>query len=134
MYTSLLLACSYDLGEIFDPKQASGSVNVNKEFKSTSYLFIFISVKEGCPSKDELEELSLSIADSWESLARRLEFSEGDITGFDKNNQDYKKKALKMLFEWKKKYASNATYEALHSALCHQFVKRTDLAEEFCCC
>ena len=134
MYTSLLLACSQDLGEIFDPKQASGSVNVNEEFKSTSYSFIFISVKEGCPSKDELEKLSLSIGDSWESVARRLEFSEGDITGFDKNNQEYQKKALKMLFGWEKKYGSNATYEALHSALCHQFVKRTDLAEEFCCC
>ena len=45
-----------------------------------------------------------------------------------------KKKALKMLFEWKQNNASDATYKVLHSALCHEFVKRRDLAEEFCCC
>ena len=109
------------------------SGNMNKEFKSASYSFIFISVKEGCPTRDELEKLSLSIGSSWESLARRLEFSEGDITGFYKDNEKKKKKALKMLFRWKEKYASDATYKFLHFALCHEFVKRRDLAEEFCC-
>ena len=129
------MARTHDLGKILTPKQASCLVNtLNEEFKSTSCPFIFISVKGGCPSNDELEELSLSIGDSWESLARRLGFTEGDITGFDKNNQEYQKKALKMLFEWKKNHGSDSTYEVLHSALCHQFVKRTDLAEEFCCC
>ena len=94
-----------------------------------------ISVKEGCPSKDELEKLSLRIGKSWESLARRLGFSdEGDITRFHKNNEEYEKKALKMLFEWKQNNASDATYKVLYSALCHEFVKRRDLAEEFCCC
>jgi len=93
------------------------------------------AVKEGCPSKDELEKLSLRIGKSWESLARRLGFSdEGDITRFHKNNEEYEKKALKMLFEWKQNNASDATYKVLHSALCHEFVKRRDLAEEFCCC
>ena len=38
-----------------------------------------------------------------------------------------------MLFEWKEKYASEATYKALHFALCHEFVKRKGLAEKFCC-
>ena len=99
-----------------------------------NFLFIyFISVKEGCPSKDELEKLSSSIGNSWESLARRLKFSDEDIIGFDKDNQEYKKKPLKMLFEWKDKYGSDATYKVLHSALCHEFVKRKGLAEKFCC-
>lgn len=75
----------------------------------------------------------MSIGNSWERLARRLKFSDEDITGFDKDNQEYKKKALKMLFEWKEKYASEATYKALHFALCHEFVKRRGLAEKFCC-
>ena len=121
------------LVENFDPKQVFLSVNMNKEFKSASYSFIFISVKEGCPSRDELEELSLSIASSWESLARRLKFSDEDITGFHKDNEEYQKKALKMLFGWKEKYASDATYKVLHFALCHEFVKRRGLAEKFCC-
>lgn len=117
------------------PKQACHSVNrLNEEFKSTSHSFIFISVKEGCPSDDELEELSLSIGNSWESLARRLGFSKGDITGFQKNNEEYQKKALEMLFGWKENNGSNATYKVLHFALCHRFVKRRDLAEELCCC
>ena len=93
-----------------------------------------VSVKEGCPSKDELEMLSRRIGNSWESLARRLGFSDEDITCFDENNKEYQKKALKMLFAWKQKNASKATYQVLHSALCHDFVQRRDLAEEFCCC
>ena len=130
----MLLACTNDYGVILDPKQASCSVNMKEVFKLTSYSFNFISVKDGCPSYDELEKLSLAIGNSWESLARRLGFSDGDITSFHKNNEEYEKKALKMLFGWKENNASNATYKVLHSALCHQFVKRRDLAEEFCCC
>ena len=106
---------------------------MNKEFKSTSYSFTFFSVQEGCPSRDELEELSLSIGSSWESLARRLKFSDEDISGFHKNNEEHQKKALKMLFGWQGKYASDTTYKVLHFALCHEFVERRDLAEKFCC-
>ena len=40
---------------------------------------------------------------SWEKLARRLGFHEGEITGFHKNNEEYSKKALKMLFGGNKK-------------------------------
>ena len=134
MCNSLLLACTHDLGEILVPMQASRSVStLNVELKCTTYLFIFISVKEGCPSYDELEELSLIIGSSWESLARRFEFNQGDITGFHENNVEYQKKALKMLFSWKEKYASDATYKVLHSALCHKFVNRKDLAQKICC-
>ena len=77
--------------------------------------------------------LSRSIGNSWESLARRLKFSNGDIIGFDKNNEEYQKKALKMLFRWKERDASDATYKVLHLALDHKCVQRRDLAEEFCC-
>jgi len=109
-------------------------VNMNEVFKLTSYSFVFISVKDGCPTRDELEKLSQKVGDSWESLARRLEFSDEDITGFVEDNRRYKQKALKMLLEWKKNNGSDATYKVLHSALCHELVKRKDLAEEFCCC
>jgi len=119
---------------ILDRKQASRSFNTNEVFKLTSYSFLFISVKEGCPTWDELEKLSLNVGDSWERLGRRLGFSDEDITGFDEDNRKYQKKALKMLFEWKKNNGPEATYKVLHSALCHEFVKRKDLAGEFCCC
>jgi len=107
---------------------------MNEVFKLTSYSFVFISVKDGCPTRDELEKLSQKVGDSWENLARRLGFSVEDITGFDEDNKKYQTKPLKMLFEWKKNNGSEATYRVLHSALCHEFVKRKDLAEEFCCC
>ncbi|KAL9978787.1 hypothetical protein ACROYT_G016347 [Oculina patagonica] len=90
-------------------------------------------VKEGSPSEDELEKLSLRLGNSWEKLGRRLRFHEGEMTGFHKNNEEYDKKALSMLFEWKKKMGSDATYEVLRAALCHELVNRRDLAEEFCC-
>ena len=106
---------------------------MSEEVQSTCYSFISISVKEGCPSEDELEKLSLSIGSAWERLARRLGFRKGDTTGFDKDNEEYQKKALKMLFGWKEKYASDATYKVLHFALCHEFVNRRDLAENICC-
>ena len=77
--------------------------------------------------------LSRSIGNSWDGLARRLKFSERDIIGFDKDNDEYQKKALKMLFKWKEKYASYATYKVLYLALDHEFVERRDLAEKFCC-
>lgn len=115
-------------------KQASLLVNMNEMFKLTPYSFVFISVKEGSPTLDELEKLSLKVGNSWDGLARRLGFSDEDITGFDEDNREYQKKALKMLFGWKKSNGSDATYKVLHSALCHEFVKRKDLAEAFCCC
>ena len=109
-------------------------VNMNEVFKLTSYSFVFISVKEGCPTRDELEKLSLKVGDSWESLARRLEFSDEDITGFDEDNKKYQTKPLKMLLRWRKNNGSDATYKVLYSALRHELVKRKDLAQEFCCC
>lgn len=42
-------------------------------------------------------------------------------------------KAYKMLIRWKEDNTSKATYKVMYNALCHNFVKRRDLAEEFCC-
>lgn len=79
-----------------------------------------------------MERLSLRLGASWEKLGRRLGFHDGEMTGFHKNNEEYDKKALSMLFAWKDEKGPDATYEVLHAALCHEFVKRRDLAEEFC--
>ena len=96
--------------------------------------FVGISAqKDGEPSEYELEELSEMLEDSWEKLARRLGFHEGEIIGFHKDNEEYSKKALKMLFRWKQKQGREATYSVLYDALCHKLVGRRDLAEEFCC-
>lgn len=81
---------------------------------------------------DVLEGLSEEIADAWEKLARRLGFKDSDITGFHKNNEEYAKKAYKMLKKWKEKLDLDATYDVLHQALCHKFVARKDLANKFC--
>ena len=67
---------------------------------------------------------------SWEPLARRLGFNAGEIKGFDKDNEGLAEKALDMLFTWKQKKGSDATYSVLYAALSHEFVGRKDLAEE----
>ncbi|XP_068721352.1 uncharacterized protein [Montipora capricornis] len=81
------------------------------------------------PSRERLEWLSKNLT-SWEPLARRLGFSEGDIKGFDEDNKGWAKKSLSMLLKWKEKNGSDASYAALNAALSHEFVARKDLAEE----
>ena len=101
-----------------------------------NFLFVvgILDLTEGSPSWDELEELSEMLGDSWEKLARRLNFHEAQITGFCKDNEGFAKKALKMLFSWKQRDGSTAaTYRVLYDALCHKVVGRKDLAETFCC-
>ena len=74
----------------------------------------------------------MELVTCWEAVARRLEFKDAEIFALDRENQEYSKKALRMLLTWKEKYGSKATYRVLHDALCHEFVNRKDLAEEFC--
>ncbi|XP_068704314.1 uncharacterized protein [Montipora foliosa] len=81
------------------------------------------------PSPERLEWLSMNLT-SWKPLARRLGFSEGEIKGFDKDDEELAGKALSMLFRWKQKKGSDATYAVLCAALSHKFVGRKDLAEE----
>ena len=76
----------------------------------------------------------MELGDAWEPIARRLKFKEAEITAFYKDNQEYAKKALKMLFKWTQRDGCNATYRVLHAALSHKsLVGRRDLAEKFCC-
>ncbi|XP_068705821.1 uncharacterized protein [Montipora foliosa] len=81
------------------------------------------------PSRERLEWLSMKLT-LWEPLARRLGFSEGQIIGFHKDNEEWAKKALSMLLRWKQKKGSDATYAVLCAALSHELVGRKDLAEE----
>ena len=91
-----------------------------------------MKVKDGAPDSYVLEGLSTRLGDSWETLGRRLNFHDAEMTGFDDENKKLAKKAFCMLRAWREKYSSQATYQVLYDALCHGFVNRRDLAEEFC--
>ena len=90
-------------------------------------------MKEGCPSDDELEELSEEIGGTWMKLGHRLDLRKSKLTGFHKGHEGTRKKAYAMLLEWKKTGASNATYRVLYEALSHKCVSRKDLAMKICC-
>ena len=94
--------------------------------------FLGAAVKEGIPSNDDLELLSVKV-EKWKTLGRRLKFEEAELTAFDKENDRLSEKAFAMLLEWKQKNASKATYRCLYNALCHELMNRKDLAEKFCC-
>jgi len=101
--------------------------------KQTKLLTTDHTIKKGGPSLEELEDLAGCIAEAWKTLGRRLKFDESQLTGFHKENEEYSEKAYKMLLAWKQINASAATYRVLHDALCHNLVRRRDLAEKFCC-
>ena len=82
-------------------------------------------------SDDELEHLSVKIG-KWKPLARRLRFLAVEIEAFDNENIRFSEKVYSMLISWKRRDGSGATYRALYDALCHEFVNRKDVAEEFC--
>ena len=90
-------------------------------------------MKKGCPTDDELEDLSEKLSDHWMKLGRRLNFSPAGLQEFDKGHEKISEKAFAMLTAWKQKYGSDATYRVLNKALRDIRVKRTDLAQEFCC-
>ena len=98
------------------------------------FLLTITAVKEGSPSNSELEYLAGMIAEKWRPLGRRLGFEEWELTGFDKDKQEYTEKAYAMLLAWKqRKGREEATYQVLKEALCDEtLVGRTDLAEKFC--
>ena len=89
-------------------------------------------MKDGIPSDDELERLSIRIK-KWKSLGRRLKFGEAALKGFHKDNEEWSEKAYAMLIAWKERKGSAATYQVLYDALCHELVNRVDLAQQFCC-
>lgn len=92
-----------------------------------------IAVKAENPSEDKLEELSTELGDKWEKLGRRLGFKQSTLTAFHRQNESLSDKALQMLFSWKKREGSNATYQVLYDALSHDLVGCTSLAEDYCC-
>ena len=61
------------------------------------------------------------------SLGRRLQFEEPQLTEFDKDNEAWSEKALAMLMTWKERDGSDATYQVLHDALCHEYVEPGEL-------
>ena len=97
------------------------------------FIITIIAAKPGKPSNDELEELSHKLGDKWNKLGRRLGFEQAALTGFHKENESFVEKAYRMLMAWKGREGSNATYQVLYDALCHEFVGLRDLAEKFCC-
>ena len=94
--------------------------------------FLGAAVKEGVPTDEDLERLSVKI-EKWKPLGRRLKIEEAELTALGKDNEEWSEKALAMLIKWKGKKGSKATYRCLYDALCHDLVNRKDLAEEFCC-
>ena len=89
--------------------------------------------KDGEPSGEELEYLSLQLAGKWKTLGRRLGFSQDAIANLDEANKELAAKAFEMLLAWKQKEGRKATYTVLYNALCHELVKCRGLAEQFCC-
>ena len=75
----------------------------------------------------------MELGNSWKPVARRLKFKDAEVTAIHKDNEEYAEKALKMLFRWKRRDGSEATYRVLQAALSHKLVGRKDLAETFCC-
>ena len=91
-------------------------------------VFMFL-VKQGVPRNEDLEQLSLQLAEEWKELGRRLGIGEATLTAFDFDHMNKLDKIYNMLQHWKRSNGSAATYTVLHDALSHQFVNRTDLAE-----
>ena len=94
--------------------------------------FLGAAVKEGIPSDDDLELLSVKV-EKWKKLGRRLKLEDAQLTALHQENEELSEKVFAMLIKWKQKNASDATYRCLYDALCHVLVNRKDLAEEFCC-
>ena len=57
----------------------------------------------------------MELGNSREPVARRLKFKDAKVTAIHKNIRNTLKKALKMLFQWKKRGAFKANYRVLHA-------------------
>ena len=90
------------------------------------------NIKVGQPTNDELELLSMEL-EEWKPLGRQLGFEGGDLTAVHKDNEEWSSKIFEMLKEWKQWKGKGATYSVLYDALCYTTVRRTDLAQKFCC-
>ena len=89
--------------------------------------FLWAAVKEGIPSNDELEHLSVEV-DDWGKLGRRLGFTPAELTALHKDKEKWSEKAFAMLMKWKEKKASSATYRCLYDALSHELMNRREMS------
>ena len=97
------------------------------------YCVLSDAVKEGSPENDDLERLGNKVINVWKQLGRRLfEGAEEVVDAIDKDYHNIREEAYQMLKKWKEAKGTGATFQVLHDALCHDFVQRKDLAEEFC--
>ena len=71
----------------------------------------------------------MKIEGKWRKLGRRLGITDESL---DEIGQKQPEKGYRMLKQWKQEKGCEATYKVLSKALAHGFVKRRDLAEEFC--
>ena len=94
---------------------------------------MYVAVKQGCPSEEELQLLAKELADDWKNLASRLNFKRAEIIAFHRQNEKLADKAEEMLLDWQKRNNTQATYQVLYDALCHELVQNRLLAEKFCC-
>ena len=99
-----------------------------------TFLSILVGKKlqEGTLCRGDHQGLSKSITIDWKNLGRQLGILEEDLDSIDKERDNLYEKAYQMLRLWKENNASDATYRVLCQALCHEYLKRRDLAERFC--
>ena len=64
--------------------------------------FLGAAVKEGIPSDEDLERLSVKV-EKWKPLARRLKLEAAELEALHKDNEEWSEKALAMLIKWKRK-------------------------------
>lgn len=95
-------------------------------------LFLFKEIRDGEVTRDDLEGLSKDVGTSWKALARRFNFSEAEIDGFDHVCKELRDKCYGMLCAWKRREGSKATYNVVYKALCHKYVECNGLAEKYC--
>ena len=99
-----------------------------------SLSFLGTILKEYTVITDDLERLSLSVGNNWVSLGRRLNIDQAmlDSIQIDPRWPGLAEKAFQMLLFWRKANGSDATYQVLCLALCHEFVSCRGLAEKIC--
>lgn len=87
------------------------------------------NLRERCKEED-LKELSLHVAGSWETLAQHLNLSKADIEDIGAERSEHTMKVLHALQKWKTKYAFKANFESLVDT----FLKLGDaeMAEKVC--
>ncbi|KAL9965599.1 hypothetical protein ACROYT_G029421 [Oculina patagonica] len=112
-------------------RKSSSPVSSSKPVKQSSSSSDY-RVKDGNPEYDDLEGLANKILGNWKALGRRL-LGNHEVVAIDVNKMECFDKAYEMLTQWKRSKGSEATFLVLYNALCHDFVKCRELAEEICC-